>query len=135
MGLKADAGTILKISGDAGGSDGDNGKSGTSGPDGLDLDLSGKDDTGGGDGSGSIGGDESDSGAAGAIGAAVQGGKFVFFFAERAAPLIFDPRGHHSSGASRKRPRKKNRGAVRLLRRSSGDKKSRKFAGLARLIS
>ena len=63
MGLEADAGTILKIAGDAGGcdddgdasvygsmriegdaggGDGDYGKSGTSGPDGMDLDLGGR---------------------------------------------------------------------------------------------
>ena len=64
MGLEADAGTILKIAGDAGGcdddsdasvdgsmrierdaggGDGDYGESGTSGPDGMDLDLGGRD--------------------------------------------------------------------------------------------
>jgi hypothetical protein len=88
MGLKADAGTILKIAGDAGccdgdsdasedgrmviegdagGGDGDYGESGTSDPDGLDLDLSGRDACGGGsDGDGSEDGRmglEADSGA------------------------------------------------------------------------
>ncbi len=77
MGLEADAGTILKIAGDAGGCDdnsdasedgrtgiegdaggaaGDHGESGTSGPDGLDLDLSGRNACG--DGSDGDGGEE-----------------------------------------------------------------------------
>ncbi len=116
MGLEADAGTILKIAGDAGGcddgsdasvngsmriegdaggGDGDYGESGTSGPDGMDLDLGGRDACGS-DGDGGEDGSMGMEANAGAV-SEVEGG--VDGAGDAAAPVaafVPIPRKHRS---------------------------------------
>ncbi len=112
----------MRIEGDAGGGDCDYGESDTSGPDGLDLDLSGKDNAGGGDASSGSGGDYSDSGAAGTIGAVVQGKRFdPFVSGASGAPRSAAQGGTVSSGATTKRRRNRYRGVGHRNRRTRGD--------------